>query len=430
MACKKTAILGNGCTGKAVATWLSERGSDFDVFDENGRNDFAEVAKDFDTVVCSPGFRKTHPWRSAAEAAGCRCLGELELARPHWKGKVIAVTGTNGKTSLVEFLAFALKRAGIDAHAVGNNGIPFIGICETGTANSIAVCEVSSFQSESMTAFPIDILLWTNFAEDHIKYHGSLEAYLEAKRRLVDFAKVVFIGDDITRESLYIHELQNVRHGQNGSIARPEERGRQEPTDVGDLARTTRTQLENILTMSYPKDFWTDFRKETFDLAWNAWQELGLPLATLMEAGEAFTFPPFRLEEHNVHGVRIFNDSKATNFDALIAALRNLDGSYWIGGGYDKGEDLANIAPLLNQKVKKAYLVGDTAEKIAAVLDVPSVVLSRLEIAIEAALADAKPGETILFSPGYPSFDQFQNFEERGRFFNKCLNSCRFVLNK
>jgi len=212
---KPVAIFGGGVSGKAVEEFLRGNGFSAVIYDRvaegaGTRFDMAEAAR-HELVVCSPGFPHSHPWKETARRAGLLCLCEPDFAALFWQGALpplrrlpgesaenfmaranarlglTAVTGTNGKTTLTEFLAFALRRVGRDSLAVGNNGVPMTRMLAHSSSSSFRpVCEISSFQAEELRYFSPRCVLWTNFDEDHIDRHGSAENYFRAKFRLVE----------------------------------------------------------------------------------------------------------------------------------------------------------------------------------------------------------------------------------------------------
>ena len=182
------AIFGAGVSGLGVCAMLASLGAEGVIYDAKGNEFDLKRARLHRLVVFSPGFPPEHPWLELARTAGCECRGELDFAAPFWRGSVIAVTGTNGKTTLTEFLVHALREIGQVAYATGNVGFSFAQLVaekKGGTAESIAVCEVSSFQAETMREMRPDATLWTNFAEDHLERHPTLESYFGAKWNLV-----------------------------------------------------------------------------------------------------------------------------------------------------------------------------------------------------------------------------------------------------
>ncbi|HIV04649.1 MAG TPA: hypothetical protein IAC75_05830, partial [Candidatus Spyradosoma merdigallinarum] len=212
---RPVAVFGAGVSGNAVAEFLRGNGFSAKIYDRSAagaaRLFGAAEAAEHDLVVFSPGFPREHPWKDAARRAGLLCLCEPDFAALFWQGALppmkrlagesreeflaradarlglTAVTGTNGKTTLTEFLAFALRRVGRDSLAVGNNGVPMSRmLTHSSSASFRPVCEISSFQAEELRYFSPRCVLWTNFDEDHLDRHGSEENYFRAKFRLVE----------------------------------------------------------------------------------------------------------------------------------------------------------------------------------------------------------------------------------------------------
>src|SRR5208283_1591993 len=168
---RPVAVMGAGVSGDGTLRLLSRLGAKAVVYDKRGCEFTAERAREHGLVVFSPGFPLLHPWLECARKAGCICMAEIDFASVFWLGRIVAVTGTNGKTTLTEFLAHALGAAGIRARAAGNIGLPLTQLVAEeggGAPQAIAVCEVSSFQAEPLGHFRADASLWTNFAEDHL----------------------------------------------------------------------------------------------------------------------------------------------------------------------------------------------------------------------------------------------------------------------
>ncbi|HEY4989782.1 MAG TPA: Mur ligase family protein, partial [Opitutaceae bacterium] len=185
---RPVAVLGKAVSGQGTGVLLGTLGSSAVFYDQSGTAFTAEAARRHDLVVFSPGFSLHHPWLEAARKSGCICMAEIDFASLFWGGRIVAVTGTNGKTTLTEFLSHALGVAGRRAFATGNIGLPFSRLVADeglGSADATAVCEVSSFQAEQLGHFSADSLLWTNFAEDHLERHPGMESYFLAKWELV-----------------------------------------------------------------------------------------------------------------------------------------------------------------------------------------------------------------------------------------------------
>lgn len=402
------AIFGAGVSGRAVASFLKRIGVEGVLYDEKAAGlpqcFTARDARKHRMVVCSPGFSSSHPWVKTARECCDLCIGELEFAALFWDGRIIAITGTNGKTTLTTFLSSALNHFGLKTVAVGNVGLPFSDIVGTlaSTSDTIAVCEVSSFQSEGMKHIGLDTLIWTNFDEDHLDRHADMEEYFAAKWRLVEMTEPnrIFVGASVA--------------------AAAEKFGRTlPPSTVVVDTRACADIPQNSVFQRFPQ-------RENYLLARAFWQMEGYNEKDLVESAYDFCLPAHRLQKINeVEGVRFWNDSKATNFAATLAAIQSFDQPvYWIGGGLSKGGDIKGFATQLRGGVREAFLIGTTAPQLEDFLQecqMPTQQFSLLEDAVAAAFARAGRGTDVLFSPGFSSFDMFSNYAERGTQFEKAV---------
>lgn len=400
------AVLGAGVSGRAVARLIERLGGTVVMHDEQ-EGPKADRGPGGDTrglVIFSPGFAPSHPWIVAARAAGRVCLGELDFASLFWRGSLVAVTGTNGKTTLTSFLEHALRLAGRDAYAAGNIGRALSEIVVErggGAPDSIAVCEVSSFQAETLRYLRADATLWTNFAEDHLERHGDLESYFFAKWRLFErtVGGDVFAGVSVARAA---H-----RYGQS----LPESAAVATDDATGDLL------LRGTVFGEPPQ-------RENFLLAAAWWRATGMREALLYEAAQTFRLGAHRLAKvAEREGVAWWDDSKATNFHAVEAALERFGAPvHLIAGGKSKGGDVAGFVQRIGPKVKQAYLIGETRSVLATLLGSIGVahrVCASLAEAVETAGRLAQPGEDVLLSPGFSSLDQFRGYADRGEQFQR-----------
>lgn len=327
------------------------------------------------------------------------CLGELEFAARFWRGRVIAVTGTNGKTTLTELLTHALGSVGRRAHATGNIGSPFSRLVADrggGGPDEDAICEVSSFQAETFEEFRADATLWTNFAEDHLERHPGLEAYFTAKWRLVEqtFSARVFAGSSVVR------------------FARTHGRSAQRLVAVATEGRPADPRLAGTIFAHYPQ-------RENFLLAAAWWRADGRAEEELIAAARTFAPGRHRLDRVALFdGVSFWNDSKATNFHAVEAALGGFPAPViLIAGGRAKGGDIADFVRRIAPRVKHAVLIGETSGELAghfSGLHVAHTCCAGLPEAVRLAASLAVSGDHVLLSPGFASFDQFRNYEDRG----------------
>ena len=392
------AILGGGVSGRGVQRLVAAVGGRGVVYDAAGMAFNAEAAAKHRVLVFSPGFAPDHPWLVAARLAGLDCWTELDFAIQFWHGRLIAITGTNGKTTLTEFLVHALTTVGQEAHATGNIGHSFAQLVADlagGSPTALAVCEVSSFQAEPLRGFRAESTLWTNFAEDHLERHGSLARYFAAKAVLLGCSRTVFAGPSVQD---YAARLGFTAPAHLRWV--PEAAGALDPG----LAETV---------------FAEPPQRENFTLAAAWWQAGGWKLDQLYAAAHSFRLGRHRLGLAGVvHEVGFWNDSKATNFHAVEAALSRFGTPVWlIAGGKSKGGDVAGFVRRIAPRVKELFLIGDTAEAMAAAaaaIGLACQICPQLKDAVHAAAGVARPGDQVLLSPGFASFDQFRNYQDRG----------------
>ncbi|HTB62341.1 MAG TPA: UDP-N-acetylmuramoyl-L-alanine--D-glutamate ligase [Opitutales bacterium] len=408
---RPVAVLGFGVSGQAAALLLRQCGCGVEAYDEKAvpgvRADFSVTeAKRHDLVIYSPGFRQDHPWLVAARAAGCQCLGELDFASLFWQGTLIAVTGTNGKTTLTEFLATALRRQGISAVPAGNIGHPLSRLDDLGaTQDRTAVCEISSFQAEGLQYLRPHALLWTNFDEDHLDRYAVLKDYFDAKWNLVERLAQprLIVGVSVVQAAAKF--------------------GKKLPPHT---VVVTREGAKNLVPAgsifdSYPQS-------ENYLVARAFWEQEGYPLNVLEETAQSFSTRKHRLARvAEWEGVTYWNDSKGTNFHATLAALETFSNPVvWIGGGKSKGGDIEGFAGRAAARVREAFLIGETAGILAAGLHhrgVAAIQCESLRQAVQKAHESARQSTPaqVLFSPGFSSFDMFHDYAERGLAFEQAV---------
>jgi UDP-N-acetylmuramoylalanine--D-glutamate ligase len=408
------AILGGGVSGEGVQALLAALGATGRVYDAKGAEFTAAAAAGHALAVFSPGFVPSHPWLLRARDAGVECLAELDFAALGWRGRVIAVTGTNGKTTLTEFLTYALRATGRDAWATGNIGHAFTQlVAETagGAKDALAICEVSSFQAEVLRHLRPAATLWTNFSEDHLERHPGLEAYFSAKWNLVARTPpgAVLAGSSVQR------------------FARKFDRPLPDTACVATEGQPADPRLAGTVFAEYPQ-------RENFLLAAAWWRAEGLDERTLLAAAATFQLGRHRLarvEEHD--GVVFWNDSKATNFHAVEAALSRFRAPViLIAGGKGKGGDLAGFVHRIAPRVKHALLIGTTSAELAAqcaAFRVAHTSCASLDEAVRRAAELAAPGDQVLLSPGFASFDQFRDYADRGDQFERLVRDLGVAAN-
>ncbi len=408
--CQPVAIFGCGASGRAAAALLESAGASVLFYDRHsercrcGTFNRTEALR-HSLVIISPGFQPEHSWIKEARWAGCTVMSEFDLATRFWQGRMIAITGTNGKSTVTTLLADALRRAGLQAHAAGNIGIPLSQLCiDANTADTIAVCEVSSFQAEQSTALTPETVLWTNFDEDHLDRHPTLADYFKAKLSLVE---------KLGNGSFFVGE--SVHHWADKlGITLP-----------GNTICVSEIHLPDD---AIPATFRMSGQRSNLALVRAYWKAADLPAEALEQATEAYQPLPHRLSLILDTGLASYwNDSKATNFNAALAAVKSFEEPvYWIGGGKDKGGDIECFCKALAPHLRAAYVIGETSQEIARALGhngIPVRECPTLEAAVrKAATAAEALGGRVVFSPGFSSHDMFDSYIDRGEQFN------RFVL--
>jgi UDP-N-acetylmuramoylalanine--D-glutamate ligase len=387
------------------------------------------LAAGFDLVVVSPGVRTDLPLIARARREGVPIWSELELGFREMRGTAVAVTGTKGKSTTASLLTAMLRAGGRDAVLAGNIGSPLSGEASRGTEQTIFVLEVSSFQLECIDSFRPRVAVLLDLGPDHLDWHPSFEAYLKAKENVFrnqsarDWA-VVFGGNRLTIDMA--------------------ERARSQKWyfDISCLGeRVPHLHLEGPWIMRHEDGTTTPLASlEEFQLpgrhnrlnamaASAAAFLLGVSGDDLEIAIEHFQGLPHALEQVAViEGVRFYNDSKATNVQAVAAALESFDGGILlILGGRFKGGDLGSLREAVSRKVKCVLAIGESREMVREALSgaAPVELFDDLESAVEAAHRRAAKGEVVLLSPAGSSFDMFRDYRDRGERFRAIVERLR-----
>lgn len=379
--------------------------------------------RDQDLIVVSPGVPPDQPQLQHARTLGIPVIGEVELAFRFLQGKVLAITGSNGKTTTTTLVGEILSKAGKTTLVGGNIGTPVISLAGKSSPESMVALEISSFQLETIEQFRPWIAAILNITPDHLDRHHTFEAYVAAKARIFenqtsdDFG--VLNADDPAcvalekkvKSSLYwFSRKQPVEQGaflKDDQIIFRRNGKEQAVVSRGDISLKGLHNLENVLA------------------AVTMTMLAGCDPQQIRQAVSEFRAVEHRLELVNsINGVTFYNDSKATNVDATIKALESFPGNiHIILGGKDKGSDYTVLVPLLRERVKAAYLIGAAAEKIRSQIhgSITLVSAGTLERAVHQAFEAAKPGDIVLLAPACASFDQFENYEQRGRIFKELV---------
>jgi UDP-N-acetylmuramoylalanine--D-glutamate ligase len=367
------------------------------------------------------------PLLAQARALGEPVIGEIELAARFLPGPIVAITGSNGKTTTTSLTGGILTAGGLPTLVGGNIGTPAISLAERAKAETVIVLEVSSFQLETIEAFRPKVAVVLNVTPDHLDRHRTFEAYVDAKARIFenqrgeDFA--VLNEDDPTCVTMagrtqarvfWFSRQKEVKQGawvRDGNVLFRDGEGQREIMQVSEVPLKGAHNLENVLA------------------AVCAGALMGCEPENIRQAVREFKAVEHRLEYvATIRGVDYYNDSKATNVDATIKALESFPANiHLILGGKDKGSDYTVLNELLRQRVKRVYTIGAAAGKIESQIvsakdgGVEVVHAETLENALRKANAVAEAGDVVLLAPACASFDQFKNYEQRGQVFKEIV---------
>jgi UDP-N-acetylmuramoylalanine--D-glutamate ligase len=378
-----------------------------------------------DQIVVSPGVPVDAPQLAQAREQGIPVIGEIELAARFLKGRIVAITGSNGKTTTTALTGEVISTGGLESLVGGNIGTPAISLVEESTNDSFVVLEVSSFQLETVQSFHPFIAMVLNITPDHLDRHSTFEAYVDAKARIFenqtgeDFA--VLNADDPTcvglasrtkARKIWFSRAKEVEIGawlRGGQIVFRDDGQEREIMPVSEIKLKGAHNLENVLA------------------AVCAGILTQIEPARIRRAVQEFKAVEHRLEYvATVRGVDFYNDSKATNVDATIKALESFPANiHLILGGKDKGSDYTVLKPLLKERARRVYTIGAAAEKIESHLGgiVEVVRAGTLDAAVKRAAASAESGDVVLLAPACASFDQFENYEHRGTAFKQTVRA-------
>jgi UDP-N-acetylmuramoylalanine--D-glutamate ligase len=429
---KTVVVLGAGRSGRAAAGLALREGAEVHVHDAafaiEGMpagvhvHPGASVEKGgtvkCDLLVVSPGIDTYGPLVSAYSAGAGETIGETEFGYRYYKGRIIGITGTNGKTTTTELVERILKAGGYDAAPCGNYGHPLCEIVLRDPMPDAVSLELSSFQLETIRDFRPDVSIWLNFAPDHMDRYPTVQAYFDAKFRIflnqtADDTAIIRTGEKLPaiKPKVVTFSTEDPEADWFSDGRRISRRG----IEVLDLEVSTRMRgLHNA---------------ENAMAAIAACEAIGIPIEAARIALDGYAPPLHRCElVRTLDGVEYLNDSKATNLHALESALRSQTRPVvLIAGGKEKGLDYAPVVPLLEKKAVSAVTYGQIAAPLAKVFSaaVPVEQVTTLAEAVEAARKLAPRGGTVLLSPGTSSFDQFSGYEQRGDVFRELVLNLR-----
>src|ERR1700722_15050724 len=453
---KRVLVVGLGKSGVASALFLKSKGARVTVSDTKPQDQLKDeipVLLDQgitvetgghgerafggqDLIVVSPGVPTDAPPLVQARALGENVIGEIELAAQFFPGRIVAITGSNGKTTTTTLAGEIVAAGGYRTAVGGNIGTPAISLVEAATADTIAVLEVSSFQLETIQTFRPQIAVVLNVTPDHLDRHRTFAAYRDAKARIFENQRAgdftVLNADDrtcvelATRTRAQVYWFSRTAEVKQGAFVRAgriffrDHTGQREIMLVSEISLKGAHNLENVLA------------------AVCVGALLGCEPDRIRTAVRNFKAVEHRLEHvATIDGVDYYNDSKATNGHATKKAIQPFPANiHLILGGKDKDSDYTVLNDLLQKRVKRVYTIGAAAAKIES-----QIVSSKnggpeldhaetLETAIRHAAEVATPGDIVLLAPACASFDQFRNYEHRGKLFKQVVNSLAVQANQ
>jgi len=390
--------------------------------------DGVELLHGIRTLVKSPGVPQEAPVVRAAREGGVLVLGELELGWRLLTCEVIAITGSNGKTTTSELVGQIHREAGIPVAVAGNVGTALTTLAGTLDPAAVVVCEASSFQLEDTVAFAPDAAVLLNLAPDHLDRHGSFAAYRDAKLR-------VFAHQDAEALAVAPAGLAVPGGATRVTFASPMAASAgMDPTGPPGATGDIVVAGDRLVWRGEPLVALSEIRLRGAHNLENAMAAAAVALARGVEAGAVraglarFAGVVHRLEEvARIDGVLYVDDSKATNVASSVVGIRSFPGGvHAILGGRGKQEDYAPLAAALAERGRSAYLVGEEAERLAAALapaGIPAHDCGDLAHAVAAARAAAAPGDVVLLSPACASYDQYRSFDERGDHFKALVRA-------
>lgn len=445
---KKILIYGLGISGRGLAKLLKNVTADLVLYDDRTSLNRDEILnelgldektkiilekldpedlKGIDVVAISPGVSVNAPNIQIAADLGIKILGELEIAYELSKGRLVAITGTNGKTTTTALVGEIMKAAFDEVFVVGNIGVSYASVALDTTSDSMTVAEVSSFQLESIMDFHPEISAVLNITPDHLDRHGTFENYAACKMKIAvnqtENEKCIINYDD-----RYLRELSLGITAEPICFSRLEKLAKGVFLD-GDMIMYSDGKETVPVMNKKDMNLMGDHNVENVMAAIAICVNAGVNLKTIADVIRDFKAVEHRIEYvRTVNGIDFYNDSKGTNTDAASKAVESMVvPTVLIAGGYDKGADFTEWIQNFNGRVKAMVLIGATAQKIALTAEKTGFtqvyMAGNLEKAVDMAYHIADAGECVLLSPACASWDQFKSYEERGRIFKDLVNS-------
>ncbi|MBI5404283.1 MAG: UDP-N-acetylmuramoyl-L-alanine--D-glutamate ligase [Ignavibacteriae bacterium] len=389
---------------------------------------------DYDFFVKSPGIPLNSPVIEKALSLNKKVISEVEVAYWFCECPIIAITGTNGKTTTTVLTGEIFKNAGMDTKVCGNVGLAFSEVAGETKNDSVVVLEVSSFQLESTENFRPAVSMFLTFTADHIDWHGSMENYMNAKlkinRNQSDDDVIVFNYDD--------EKIKEQMVNFNANICGFSTKTNLEKTNLNcgcyvldnEIFYFNKMKSENSVIMNTEDIFIRGNHNLLNSLAAiSAAKSFGVSNVVIENTLKIFKGVEHRIEPvRDLNGVKFYNDSKATNFDSLYVALESFSGNIILIMGGKKGDNkFGLVEDFITKRVKKIFAIGQSGEAIKKYFDGKTEVeqAGTLDEAVKMAYKSSVNSDVVLFSPGYKSFDMFDNFEHRGSEFKKSVNKLK-----
>lgn len=446
----KTLVFGTGKSGISSAALLVREGMDVSLYDSNSELDIASIrnkrpeladieillgeltdaqVNSFSNLVLSPGVAIDHPLVNRFRDAGAYILGEIELAYIFGKGRIVAITGTNGKTTTTTLVGEIMETTYDDVRVVGNIGYPYTDIADQTTDDTVVVAEISSFQLETVHEFHAGVSAVLNVTPDHLNRHYTMECYSGCKEKValnatasdtcVLNADNEYTADFATRCPASVVLFSSSQELEEGIFLRGE--------DIYLRKDNTEEKLMNVNEMNLVGTC----NAENVMAAIAMSMAMNVPMDKILDTIRNFKAVAHRIEyTATKRGVKFYNDSKGTNPDAAIQAVKAMNGlTCLIGGGYDKKNTYDEWIDAFDGKIKKLVLIGQTAQDIADCARKHGFneieFADTLEKAIDICYENAVSGENVLLSPACASWGMFDNYEQRGDIFKEYVRNLK-----
>ena len=445
---KTILVVGLARSGVSATKWLDRLGAKVIACDRKKEEEISEAVEELrretgcsfcfgrnpddlvgqaDGIVLSPGIPVDSPFVKKASELGIKVISEVELAYRYCKAPIVAITGTNGKTTTTTLVGEILKASGRNTYVVGNIGVPFTDVAGKATADDVVVAEISSFQLETIDRFQPTVSVMLNITEDHMNRHKTMENYIAVKSRIFknqdSKGYVVLNGDDkiLSRlqpdtkaQVLYFSRKRILSRGawvENNRIVMDLGKGPEKICHTDDIFIPGAHNLENALAGVLAAGI------------------MGAEPAVIAGVLKEFPGVEHRIEKvATIKGITFFNDSKGTNPDSSIKAIEAMTGpTVLIAGGMDKKSSFSGFVDAFGEKIKALVLLGETTEIIAKTAEEKGFQniyrVNSIQEAVERSLTLSAPGYNVLLSPACASWDMFRDYEERGRIFKEAVRT-------